>query len=263
VNALRDKYGAWACVVGSAQGLGLAFAENLAKRGFSLILIDIDQQRLDETCTLLKSKYQSETSSLHLDLEDQSTATVIADEMKKYQCRFMVYNAAFGPVKPFLVNSAEELHRYIAVNVETQLHIIHQFIKQGVSKPAGIMMISSLAGFRGTQYVIPYAATKAFIWNMAEGLHYEFKNTALDVSVCVAGATDTPNFRSTNPRVSFLSPMARNPHLVAEESLRRFGKQLFIVPGFGNKFAHFLLNRILPRSIASKLHNYTMCKMYG
>ena len=260
---LLDKYGEWACVVGAAQGLGFAFANDLAKRGFNLILIDIDIQKLDQACTLMQSKYNSKTSRLHLDLEQRGSASIIADEIKKRDCRLMVYNAAFGPVKPFIYNSTSELNRYIAVNIDTQLHLIYQFINLGITKPAGIMMISSLAGFRGTQYVIPYAATKAFIWNMAEGLHYEFENTGLDISVCIAGATDTPNFRSTNPKKSYFSPKARDPHLVAEESLNKFGKQLFIVPGLENKISHFLLNRILPRRIASRMHNYVMRKMYG
>lgn len=260
---LKNKYGNWACVAGAAEGLGLAFSERLARRGFDLILVDSHTEKLKSATTFLTSKYHIQVVELHTDLEHQSSVTTIADQLKKQKCRFLVYNAAYGPVKPFLTNSNAELHRYMAVNVETQLHLIHEFLSQGVIEPTGILMLSSLAAFRGTQYVVPYAATKAFIWNMAEGLYYEFKGTKLDVGVCIAGATNTPNFRSTNPRASIFTPKARDPHLVAEEALQKFGKKLFIVPGSGNKIAHFLLNRILPRSIASKIHNYTMQKMYG
>lgn len=260
---LKNKYGSWACIAGAAEGLGKAFAEGLAKRGFNLILVDLNEEKLKNTSSQLVNDYHIETMLLYIDLLEQSSMAIIEAAIKKQKCRFLVYNAAYGPVKPFLSNTTAELHRYVAVNIETQLHLIHGFVSQFKKEPAGILMVSSLAGFRGTQFVIPYAATKAFIWNMAEGLHYEFKNTKLDVSVCVAGATDTPNFRSTNPKASLLNPKALAPHLVAEEALQKFGKKLFIVPGLSNKVAHFVLNRLLPRKIASNIHNYTMQKMYG
>ena len=146
--------------------------------------------------------------------------------------------------------------------MNTQIHLIHQFIKNVNDRAAGVLMVSSLAGWRGTQLVIPYAATKAFIWNMAEGLHYEFKNSNLDISVCCPGPTDTPGFQSTNPRLTFFSPKPRNPELVAKETLKKFGKKLFIIPGPSNKISHFILNRILPRKIASGIHNAAMKKIY-
>jgi short-subunit dehydrogenase len=260
---LMDKYGAWACVAGAGEGLGEAFAEGMAKRGFNLILIDYKIDLLDQIKDNFESNYQIEVINLHLDLKEKSSIKVIMEKIKNHKCRFLIYNAAYGPVKPFLSNTSDELDRYLDVNIGTQLHLIHPFVKNFQKEAMGILMISSLAGFRGTQFVIPYAATKAFIWNMAEGLYYEFKNTKLDITVCVAGATDTPNFRSTNPTASFFTPKAREPHLVAEEALQKFGKKLFVIPGTANRITHFLLNRLLPRKFASTLHNFTMRKMYG
>lgn len=259
---LKDKYGSWACVAGAGEGLGKAFSEGLAKRGFNLILIDHKKDLLDSTNTFLESNYQIEAISLHLDLNDKRSIKTVVETIEKQQCRFLVYNAAYGPVKPFLSNTSEEIDRYMNVNIGTQIHLIHQFVKKYIELSAGVLFVSSLAGFRGTQLVIPYAATKAFIWNMAEGLHYEFKHSGIDFSVCVAGATDTPNFRSTNPKKTFFTPKARDPQLVAEEALNKFGKKLFILPGTANKISHFILNRILPRRMASSIHNTTMKKMY-
>lgn len=260
---LKEKYGPWACVAGAGEGLGKAFSEGLANRGFSLILIDHKVDLLDSIKASLESSYQIEVISLHLDLIEKSSVALILEIIKKHQCRFLIYNAAYGPVKPFLSNTPDEIDRYLNVNIGTQLHLIHQFVNSFLAQSAGVLMVSSLAGFRGTQFVIPYAATKSFIWNMAEGLHYEFKNTKLDFSVCVPGATDTPNFRSTNPRKNSLAPKSQNPNVVAEEALNRFGKKLFIIPGTLNKMSHFVLNRLLPRRIASGIHNAIMKKMYG
>jgi short-subunit dehydrogenase len=180
----------------------------------------------------------------------------------KKDCRFLVYNAAYGPVMPFLNNSESDLDLYLSVNNRTLLMLVYKFIRRTTVSRKGILFISSLAGLRGTQLVIPYAATKAFIWNLAEGLHYEFMDKNLDVSVVCAGTVDTPNFRSSRPKLTSLTPAPMPPLAVSEEALKKFGRRLIIIPGFANKFAVFLFERILPRSIASKIHNDTMGKIY-
>jgi short-subunit dehydrogenase len=260
---LHDNYGSWACVAGAGEGLGAAFSFGLAHRRFNLILIDKDEEKLNDIQKQLQGKYKLEIQILKLDLQDRNSVDVISESLEHTDCRFMVYNAAYGPVKPFLSNTPEELDLYLNVNMKTPLHLSYRFAHMNQKKQAGLLLISSLAGFRGTQFVIPYAASKAFLWNLAEGLYYEFKDTQLDVSVCCPGSIDTPNFRSTKPQKTFVTPKPMKPALVAEEALNKFGKKLFILPGITNKLVHFILNRILPRKIASAIHNSTMKKMYS
>jgi len=260
---LTEKYGKWACVAGAAEGLGKAFAEGLAKRGFHLILIDHKKEVLADTTVTLQNRYQVEITSLSLELGNRDSIEPIIKSMNEKACRFLVYNAAYGPVKPFLSNTTEELDFYLKVNMETPIQLIHKLTQIHDKAPLGIMLVSSLAGWRGTQLVVPYAATKAWTWNLAEGLYYEFQDTNLAISVCCPGGTDTPNFQSTNPKMTLFSPKAMSPEKVADEALRKFGKKLFIFPGFSNKLAHFILNRVLPRKIASGIHNHTMKKLYG
>jgi uncharacterized protein len=259
---LKEKYGSWACVVGAAEGLGAAFSMQLAKNGFDLILVDKLATQLESTSKVIQGKHDVEVIRLIADLSVTNCLEPILEIMTEKHCRFMIYNAAYGPVKPFLSNSPTELDLYLNVNMATTLHLAHRFIQLNQSKQTGILLLSSLAGFRGTQYVVPYAATKAFLWNLAEGLHYEFKDSRLDVSVCCPGTIDTPNFRSTNPKLSFFAPKPMTPESVAKEALSHFGKKLFIIPGVSNKISHFILNRLLPRRWASSIHNYAMKKIY-
>lgn len=260
--SLFEKYGNWACVAGAGEGLGAAFSTGLAQRGFNLILVDKDKLRLNDISDQLQKTYNIEIACLNLDLSERNCVDEISNALENKNCRFMVYNAAYGPVKPFLSNTPQELDLYLNVNMKTPLHLAHRFAYLKQKNQAGLLLISSLAGFRGTQFVIPYAASKAFTWNLAEGLYYEFKETLMDFSVCCPGPIDTPNYRSTNPRKTFVTPKSMKPELVAEEALHRFGKILFIIPGMSNKIAHFILNRILPRKISSAIHNAAMKKMY-
>lgn len=259
---LIKKYGRYAFVAGAAEGLGKAFAAGLARRGFDLILIDHKAILLDQTAQSLRAQYNIETNTMILDLGDLANVEPIVEIMKEYDCRFLVYNAAYGPVKPFLSNSGREAEQYFKVNMEMPYHLVFRFIGLHQGKQSGVMLVSSLAGFRGTQFVTPYAATKAWTWNFAEGLYYEFRDAGFDISVCCPGATATPNFLSTNPRGSWMMPKPLSPEKVAEEALDSFGKKLFIIPGFSNKLSHFILTRLLPRGFASALQNATMKRMY-
>ncbi len=263
MTTLKIKYGDWACVIGAAEGLGAAFARGLAKQRFNLILNDIDAQKLNDTALEITQDYKIDVLEFRADMSQFENTDQLFQLMQRKNCRFFIFNAAYGPVKPFLCNSNAELDKYINLNISSTLHLVHKFIDMNQGSECGIMLLSSLAGFRGTRFVIPYAATKAFLWNLAEGLHYEFKDQRLDISVCCPGQTDTPNFVSTKPKLQSFAPKPMDPDRVAEEALQYFGKRLFIIPGFANKFSHFILNRILPRSWASAIHNNTMKKMYS
>ena len=51
-SALRARYGGWALVAGSAEGMGAAYAERLAREGFDLVLLDLRQADVDGTCSM-------------------------------------------------------------------------------------------------------------------------------------------------------------------------------------------------------------------
>jgi hypothetical protein len=252
----------WACIAGAAEGLGAAFAIELAKKRFNLMMVDVDRDKLGSTIDQIKLSYKVDIQAIILDLETKDAADKLLTELKKVRCNFLVYNAAYGPVKPFLYNTKEELDRYIDLNIRTLTKLTYGFIHMNIGRKPGILFLSSLAGWRGTQLVVPYAATKAYVWNFAEGLHYEFKGGGVKIGVCVPGATDTPNYRSTRPKKTKLSPKPMDPVDVAAFAIKNFGKQLFLIPGRSNRISHFIMQRVLPRKWASRIHNKVMGEMY-
>jgi short-subunit dehydrogenase len=112
------------------------------------------------------------------------------------------------------------------------------------------------------QLVAPYAATKAFAWNLAEALHHELKPKNIDVMACVAGATATSAYLKTNPKHGLIKPQVMKPDTVAEAALKKLGKKTLFIPGYSNRLNYFILTRLLPRKLAASLANKTMGKMY-
>jgi short-subunit dehydrogenase len=263
MHKIRQRYGDWALVAGAAEGLGAAFSNNLAGWGMNIIMIDKDEGKMNETAMRMKKAHNVEVVEMCLDLSDINEVNVIIEKISESGCRLLIYNAAFGPVKNFLDNKEEELDYYIDLNSRMPLHLVYRFIKtipQG--QKAGILLMSSLAGLWGTQLVVPYGATKAFDYNLAEGLYYELSAQGIDVMACCAGATDTPNYRNTKPKKNLLGPSIMDPVHVAEKALENLGKKAVYIPGFTNQLTNFLLTRILPRSISARIMNRVMLKMY-
>ena len=144
---LKTTYGAWACVAGAGEGLGAAFAFGLARRGFNLILIDLDPEKLSEVEAAIRRTHAVQLVSLCVDLVDRESIQPIMAAIESSGCRFLVYNAAYGPVRPFLQNTPDELDRYIQVNMATPMQLAHRFAALHSGRKAGLLLISSLAGW--------------------------------------------------------------------------------------------------------------------
>lgn len=181
------------------------------------------------------------------------------------ECRLLVYNAAYSLIKPFSSIKDHELDNFCEINVSTQLKLVHAFSNHLLEnkQAGGIIMMSSLAGLLGMQLVAPYAATKAFAWNLAEALHHELKPHNIDVMACIAGATSTPAYLKTDPQYGKIKPQVMDPEAVAEAALKKLGKKTLFIPGFSNRMNYFILTRLLPRKLASRIANNTMKKMYS
>jgi len=115
----------------------------------------------------------------------------------------------------------------------------------------------------GSGYLSVYAATKAFNRILAESLWYEWKESGVDVIACCAGATATPGYKNTRPeKTGFFTPRVLEPKEVADECLKKLGKQPSYITGRGNRIASFIMQKILPRKMAISIMGDTTRKMY-
>jgi hypothetical protein len=227
-------------------------------------MIDHQEEKLHLLARELEETPGISTHCLTLDLSENDAAERIMQEIKPIDCRLLIYNAAFSIVQPFLDIEYRELDHFIDINTRTQLKLVHAFSKKLTDHRSGggIIMMSSLAGLLGMRLVAPYAATKAFAWNLAEALHHELKDQDIDVMACIAGATSTPAYLQTNPKYGSIKPQVMPPDKVAEAALEKLGNKTLFIAGRSNRINYFILTRLLPRKMASRIANNTMWNMY-
>jgi len=261
---LKEKYGRTALVAGASEGIGAAFSEFLAKEGIDLILIARKKLELQQFADKLAHKYAIHTMCLSVDLSESDAIEKISAEIKGQEINLVVYNAALSHIGPFINNSDEDNLKIARANMMTPLKMVHLVGQRMIAHGKGaIIFMSSLAGFQGSAYLALYAATKAFIRILSEGLWYEWKNRGVDVIACCAGATSSPNYLRTQPEsTGFFAPRILSPDEVVMECFMNLGRKPSFIPGRGNRIASFFMQKILTRKIAIDIMGRTTRKIY-
>ena len=263
--SLRERYGDWALVAGAAEGIGESFTTSLAASGLNIILVDRNAEAMHKLSIRIEHEYQVTTLVLHLDLAAPDAAEQCMKAATSNDCRLMVYVAAYSRVSRFTELDRSELDVFLTVNMRTLLHLTHGFSNRLISagKTGGILLISSLAGLIGPQYVAVYASTKAFSIRLAEALHDELINQGIDITVCCAGTVSTPTYWKSKPSFGKMKLQVMQPLEVAAYAIRNLGVKTVCIPGLKNRLQYFFLLNLIPRRIANRLINNAMKKMYG
>jgi short-subunit dehydrogenase len=260
----QDRYGPWALVVGASDGIGAAFAAELAARGLDLVLVARREPLLAELAMRLRAAHGVQVRVAALDAAAPGAAAAVLEAVAGLECGLLVCNAALAPVGPFLELPPEELDRTLDLNCRLAAHLAHALAGPMTRRGrGGIVLLSSMAGQQGTALIAHYAATKAYLRVLAEGLWAELGPAGVDVLACCPGLVRTPTFERTRPRsAGRLVPPPMSPQRVATRALAALGRQPVMVPGRRNRLAAFAAQRLLPRASVVRLASARTRAMY-
>ena len=261
---LSEKYGSTALVAGASEGIGAAFAQHLAAAGFDLVLLARRPEPLESFGVKLRQEFKIKVTCIPFDLSKPNAGEMLVNALRDHEIDLLVYNAGLSYIDHFEDKELEAHRVILQTNMITPLHLIHQLAPAMLQRGKGaIILMASLAGFQGTPFIATYAATKAFDQVLGESLWYEWKDRGVDVLVCCAGATASPNFINTNPgKQSFFAPKVQQPEDVVAETFKHLGKRQSFISGRANKIASFFMQRILSRKMAIMIMGDTTKKMY-
>jgi len=242
-----DRYGPWGLVAGASQGLGAAYARELARRGLSVVLIARRSEPLHALSKEIERDFGVAARPIAADLSSPDFLPIIEHETRDLTVGLLVYNAAFSNGGLFLDRSLESLLRVIDTDCRAPLLLARHFGGQMRERHrGGIILMSSLTAFNGSPGLATYGATKGFNLVLGEGLWYELKKAGIDLTVCCAGAVRTPGYEaSVTGKRSF--PPILEPERVTRDAVRALGRRMIVIPGGFNRVISFLMRRLLPR----------------
>lgn len=260
----KQQYGPWALVAGASEGIGEAWCRRLAERGLNVVLVARREAPLRATAAELESRFGVKTEVLVLDLASPDLIDRIAAATETLDVGFVVYNAAHADVSEFTSQSIASKLLTIDVNCRGLVLLTSHFAERMVARGRGaLVLMSSMSGWQGTAMMGTYAASKAFITVLGESLWSELRPLGVDVHVCVAGATLTPNFKSQTPVAKQRMAFPMEPDAVVDAMLQRLGGGPTAIVGRVNRIVHVLLGKLIPRTAAIRFFSRTTRDMYG
>lgn len=251
------RYGPWAIVTGASSGIGEHFARRLAVRGCNLVLVARRSDLLDALAAELMAAHGIEVETLVADLSEVESVTLVADACAHKDIGLLVCNAGFGLKGQHSEQSPERLQSMVILNCLVPALLAQTWAKTLVARGrGGLVFTGSIEGFVGFPYSSAYAASKAFILSLGEGLWGELRGSGVDVLVVAPGPTDTeaPRLQGVD-RSALIGLMA--PGTVAEQALSHLGKRPVFVPGALNRALVGTMTT-LPRRMGSRLVGWGM-----
>lgn len=185
---------AYALITGASKGIGLAIAEELARRKFDLLLVARSEAVLAQVARKLANEHGIKTDFLAVDLAQPNAAQRLADwcSLKQYPVRMLVNNAGYGLSGPFDKHAMGEHTNMMAVNMTALVELTYLFLPQLRQQArAYILNIGSSAAYQAVPGLSLYAASKSFVLQFSRGLHQELKRSTVSVTCVCPGSTDT------------------------------------------------------------------------
>ena len=175
-----------AAITGAGSGIGRALAIELAKRGASLALSDVDEVGLAETVSLCEG-YGVKVSSLVLDVSDRDAmfewADQVADEHGKVNLIFNNAGVALGAVVESM--SIEDFEWLMSINFWGVVHGTQAFLPHLKASGDGhVINISSVFGLVSIPTQSAYNAAKFAVRGFTDALRIE-----LEIDDCGVSAT--------------------------------------------------------------------------
>lgn len=232
-----DKGTGWAVITGASSGFGAIFADQLAKRGLSLLLAGRDEPRLGAVA----QRVRDVAPDIHVelvvgDLGTDAGVDALAVSLAGRKIEVLVNNAGFGTYGEFAELDAVHEHELVAVNVDALVRLTHAVLPGMLTRGhGGIMNVASTIAFQPGPYQATYGASKAFVLSLSQALWAETRGSGVTVTALCPGPTRTGFVDGLGSDVSHTAIYRRlaAPEPVVTAGLRAMDKgRAVVVPGW-------------------------------
>ena len=190
---MSEGRGKTALVTGASSGIGKAFAELLAEKGYALVLTARRGHRLEELAAQLRQRHAIDAHTIVADLAEPDASAAIAAELQRKQLAIdvLVNNAGYGVPGSYVNVTWPDHSRFMQVMVTAVLDLTYRLLPSMIERGWGrVINIASVAG------MVPspaghtlYGASKAFLIRFSEALNSENAANGVNVTAVCPGFT--------------------------------------------------------------------------
>ncbi|OIN97229.1 MAG: hypothetical protein AUJ48_00325 [Deltaproteobacteria bacterium CG1_02_45_11] len=187
---LKDRI---AIVTGASQGFGKAIAEEFAKEGAHVIIVNRTAEKGAETAGNITAT-GGKASAIAADVSQMEDVENLVKQVKDEFGKIDVLINNAGIIKPAMLHkmTADQWQEVIRINLTGYFNCLNQVGKEMISQKYGkILNISSVAGERGTIGQINYGAAKAGVHGLTKSAAKELARYGITVNAIAAGLFKT------------------------------------------------------------------------
>ncbi|MGI8645245.1 MAG: SDR family NAD(P)-dependent oxidoreductase [Nocardioides sp.] len=216
---MRTLDGKVVAITGAASGIGRGLALELARRGSSLALSDVDEAGLADTVTRVEAGGVREVRADRVDVADRAAMAAYASTVAEHfgRVNVVVNNAGVSVSGHITELSYEDLDWIVGINFWGVVHGTKEFLPHLIGSGDGhVVNLSSVFGLVSVPGQSAYNATKYAVRGFSEALREEMLVAGHPVGVTVVhpGGVKTDIVRSS--RVSDIEDKAASVRLFDE-----------------------------------------------
>ena len=191
-----DLKGKVALVTGSARGLGLLGAQDLAREGMNIAGTDFRGDQLIEAMREIEDDFGVETLAVAADVANEEEVVSLVEQVvtKWGRIDVLVNNAGIRQIAPVWETESAMWNRLHTANLRGQFLCTREVLKQDMRErnEGTIICVSSGSGKKGEEDSSAYCATKWGIIGFGESVAKDLKETKIRVTVMTPGMIWTP-----------------------------------------------------------------------
>ena len=182
-----------AVVTGASSGIGKVYADRLAHRGYNLILVARDKDRLTALAAKLKAEAGVNAEVLQADLTDKADLLKVEQRLRDDAAiTLLLNNAGIGGNGPLAVADTDGVDKILQLNVVAVARLASAAAQAFAPRKRGaIINVGSVLGLMPEMFPGVYPATKSFVQTLSQSLHIELGGSGIQVQAVLPGATRT------------------------------------------------------------------------
>ncbi|MGV2292285.1 SDR family oxidoreductase [Trinickia sp. YCB016] len=188
-----QAYQGTALVTGASSGIGAVYAERLARRGYDLILVARNRDKLITLADRITNETRRSVEIVAADLNDRAGVAAVEAKLKQdASITLLVNNAGVGTHTPLLDSDVDAMTRLIDLNITALTCLTYAAVPGFIARGKGaVINISSVVAISPETLNGVYGGSKAFVLAFSQSLHHELAAKGVQVQAVLPGATAT------------------------------------------------------------------------
>jgi short-subunit dehydrogenase len=182
-----------AVVTGASTGLGAAYADRLARRGYDLLLVSRNKARLDAVAAGVVSATGRTVEILAADLGDSAQLANVEQRLRTDESITMLVNNAGGSLfAPLTGADSDALEQLIDINVTSLTRLTVAALDGFARRHSGtIVNLSSALALNILPVSAVYSGTKSYVLAFTQALQQEGAEAGIRIQGVIPGAVRT------------------------------------------------------------------------